>query len=372
MTSTRDFGAELDALKQQMEQLQELVRRQFDRPAALQHRIETGGMEQADDEEEGEIFYSGYYRNHNFKYRWGHQERNVSRLLDLDGDKAAKILAALGHKQRLDILRTVLKEPLTGAELVERLNMGTTGQLYHHIKALLGADLLRQEERGGKYSVPGHRSLPLLLLLAASSDLLDASNYIDMADARNNAGVYLGSPAPDGYDPHLLLWSILENSILEHRAGYCSEVNLFLHQDGSITVSDNGRGIPVSTLPQSRKTKVETVLTDMQQYRLSASYSAPGSEKGISVPVVNALSFRLSVEVRRDGRVYRQDYKYGVPQTDLLTVGVTDETGTSITFEPDRDIFTKSFDINTLQQRISELAVNYPDLRVRLHSPEET
>ncbi len=228
-------------------------------------------------------------------------------MLDLDSDKTAKILA-LGHKQRLDILRSVLKEPLTGTELVERLNMGTTGQLYHHIKALLGADLLIQEERGGKYSLPGRRALPVLLLFAAA-DLLDTSDYLDLAEARNT-GAYLGNSS-DEYNPHLLLQSVLENTILEHQAGYCSVVNIFLHEDGSITVADNGRGIPIQALPNSEKPRVQAVLTEIGRYGngSSASIIAPGSEKGINIPIVNALSLKLTVEIRRDGRVYRQDYK---------------------------------------------------------------
>ena len=115
-----------------------------------------------------------------------------------------------------------------GTELVERLNMGTTGQLYHHMKALLGADLLVQEERGGRYSLP-ERALPVLLLLAAASDLLDTSDYLDLAEARSNAGAYLGNSS-DEYNPHLLLQSVLENTILEHQAGDCSVVNIFLHR----------------------------------------------------------------------------------------------------------------------------------------------
>jgi DNA gyrase subunit B len=146
---------------------------------------------------------------------WGY-EPSASFYL-VDGDKVAKVLGALAHKQRLDILQGVVREPLMGAELVDRLNIGTTGQLYHHIKALQGADLLVQEERGGAYSVPGHRALPLLLLLAAAADLLDTSDYIDMAAVRNDAGAYLGGTAE--YDPHLLLWAVVDNCILEHRAG---------------------------------------------------------------------------------------------------------------------------------------------------------
>ncbi|SDO02261.1 Helix-turn-helix domain-containing protein [Paenibacillus sp. yr247] len=172
-------------------------------------------QKQRSDMERGGVYYSGQYQNELSHYRWEPQERAVGQLLDLDGDRTAKILAALGHKQRLDILRSVLQEPHTGPELVGRLNMGTTGQLYHHMKALAGADLLVQEERGEKYTIPGHRALPLLLLLAATADLIDTSDYMDMSEVRNDARSYLGA-ADEHYDPHLLLWAVVENSILEH------------------------------------------------------------------------------------------------------------------------------------------------------------
>jgi DNA gyrase subunit B len=293
------------------------------------------------------------------------QERQVGHLLNVDGDKVAKVLGALAHKQRLDILRGVVQEPLTGAELVDRLNMGTTGQLYHHIKALQGADLLIQEERGGAYSVPGHRALPLLLLLAAAADLLDTSDYIDMAAARNDAGAYLGGTAE--YDPHLLLWAVVDNCILEHRAGYCSEVNIFTHDDGSVTVADNGRGIPVDTLPDSNKPKAQAVLTDMMgRLNTGSTYVAPGAEKGISIAVVNALSLQLAVEIRRDGNVYRQQFRHGIPQTGLAIVGVTKETGSSITFLPDGDIFHAHFDPAVLAQHVKAAATAYPGLTIRV------
>lgn len=371
---SRDYGIELDLLHTRMDELQQLLK-SFIREGNLSPaQQETGSVrtvaadnQQVGGEGEGEagvIYYSGHYHEDQKRYRWEPQERRVSQLLELDGDKIAKILSALGHKQRLDILRSVLKEPLTGAELVERLNMGTTGQLYHHIKALLGADLLIQEERGGRYSLPGHRALPVLLLLAATSDLLDTSDYLDLAEARSNAGAYLGNISNE-YNPHLLLQSVLENTILEHQAGYCSAVSIFLHGDNSITIADNGRGIPIQALPNSEKPRVQAVLTEISRYGISASITAPGSEKGIHIPVVNALSLRLTVEIRREGRVFRQDYKHGIPQTELLTVGVTGETGTSITFLPDHEIFRIPFDHNEITNQISKITSAYPGLTVQ-------
>ncbi|NJJ39128.1 ATP-binding protein [Paenibacillus apii] len=371
MTVPRDFGAELDILKKQLGDLEQLVSqiandssprvsrtRTFDKNTVL---VETVN----DELDLGGVFYSGQYSGEKWRFRWEPQERRVSQLLDLDGEKVAKILAALGHKQRLDILRSVLKEPLSGSEIVERLNMGTTGQLYHHIKALLGADLLVQEERGGMYSLPSHRVLPLLLLLAATSDLLDTSDYMELAETRNNASAYLGN-AQDGYDPHYLLWAVLENSILEHRAGFCSEAGIFLQGDGSVTVSDNGRGIPVQVLPNTEKSRVQAVLTELSHYSTSDSFVAPGGEKGINIAVVNALSQKLSIEVRREGKVFRQDYRHGIPQTGLLTVGITKETGTSVTFLPDPEIFKSAFDKNVIAKHVPEISAIYPDLTIHL------
>ncbi|TBL74036.1 helix-turn-helix domain-containing protein [Paenibacillus thalictri] len=321
------------------------------------------------EEEESGVFYSGSYRVEHRQIKWEPQQRKLGQLLALDGDKMAKVLAAIGHKQRLDILRTVLQGPLTGPELVERLNMGTTGQLYHHIKALLGADLLVQEERGGRYALPAHRTLPLLLLLAAAADLLDASDYIDMAEVRSNAGVYLGSAGRGGtYDPLVLLRAVVENSIMEHRSGNCSFVALFLHNDGSVTVADNGRGIPVHAFPGSDKPRVQVALTDLGKMAEQAAFVAPGSEKGISIAVANALCARLSVEIRRDGKVFRQDYKHGIPQTSLMPVGVTEETGTSVTFLPDGDIFGPAMDADAIKQYTREISKAYPELLLSIHT----
>jgi len=368
LTVTRDFGAELDTLKKQLGDLQQLVSQVANDSSPKVSRTQTVDKSTVfidmnnDELELGGVFYSGQYHGEKWQYRWEPQERRVSQLLDLDGEKVAKVLAALGHKQRLDILRSVLKEPLSGSEIVERLNMGTTGQLYHHIKALLGADLLVQEERGGMYSLPSHRALPLFLLLAATSDLLDTSDYMELAETRNNVSTYLGN-TQEGYDPHHLLWAVLENSILEHRAGFCSEVGIFLQADGSITISDNGRGIPVQVLPNTDKSRLQAVLTELSHFT-NDSFVAPGGEKGINIAVVNALSQKLSIEVRRDGKVFRQDYKHGIPQSGLLTVGVTKETGTSVTFLPDQEIFKSTFDRNIVAKRIPDISATYPGLTI--------
>lgn len=376
----RDLAQEMDGLHRQMaemkRQLGEMERflqgqaeqRQGTNAGATGREKQIAGLATADADDAahtGMLYYSGSYRGGRYDYRWQPQERKVGGLLAVDGEKAAKILAAIGHKQRLDILKAVLQEPLTGPELVEKLGMGTTGQLYHHIKALAGADLLVQEERGGRYTVSGSRALPLLLLLAASGDLLDTSDYIDMTAVRANPADFFGG-VPAAGDPNPLLLALAENGVLEHRAGFCSELHIFLHEDGSATVSDNGRGIPVHVLAAQDKPNVQAVLTDMRRQAEHAAFRAPGAEKGISPVVVNALSTRLTVDIRRDGHVYRQEYRNGIPQTPLAVVGVTQETGTGVTFEPNRELFAAGFDRGALELRIAEWRAAYPGLQVHL------
>jgi DNA gyrase subunit B len=373
LATSRDYGAELDSLKTQLEDLRRLVTkltgdaplRSIPGSTAVTNSAEASiGTE---DDGSGAIYFSGHIRGEERSFRWEPQERQIHQLLALDGEKAAKVLAAIGHKQRLDILKAVMVQPLTGSELVELLQMGTTGQLYHHMKALLGAGLLVQEDRGGKYTLPPSRSLPLLLLLAATSDLLDTSDYIDMLETRNHADSYMGASQGE-YDPHLLFRAVVQNSVLEHQAGYCSEVSVFLQTDGRVTIADNGRGIPLHVLPGTEKSRVQDVLTDLRRLSASAAYHAPGSEKGITMGVVNALSERLSVEVRREGKIVRQDYRHGIPQSALITVGVTKETGTSITFLPDRDLFAESFDKTVLAGLINEIGAAHPQLTLAFYS----
>ncbi|PUA39382.1 ArsR family transcriptional regulator [Paenibacillus elgii] len=376
----RDALQEIDKLAVRMSELERLVRRCLEEqpskaipaPGTASGRISGGLVGSATDtgeSGEGTVYYSGHYEGRGRAFHWTPQERRMDELLRLNTDKASKVLSALGHKQRLDILRAVVNEPLSGAALVERLNMGTTGQLYHHLKALLGADLLVQEPGGG-YTLPVHRMLPLLLLLAALTDLIDTSDYMDMTEVRSNAGAYLGREQ-GGYDTHILLWAVLENSVLEHRAGYCSEVDIFVHDDYTVTVADNGRGIPVRLLPSSNLSNVQSVLTDIAESSGNAPFVSPGAEKGISIAVVNALSESLSVEIKREGKVHRQDYMQGIPQTELLTVGLTEATGTSVTFRPNRELFGAGFERKRIEEGASELAAAYPGLAVMVHGPAQ-
>lgn len=372
LTGGRDYAAELDELSERLEQLRELFLHMDVKAKALSEdpppSLSLHSDPPRDSSQLGNsITYSGQYQGQTTQYQWQPLVYQLEQLHILDTDKTARILNALGHKQRLDIIRALLIMPMTGSELVEQLNMGTTGQLYHHTKALLTSDLLMQEDRGGKYRIPEQHVLPLMLLLTGVTELLDTSGHMLMSEVRDHEQHY-SSESQGNHDPHHLLFAIVENVILEHYAGYCTEAHLFLHADGSITVSDNGRGIPLGKLHPSNTSHIQHVLTNMSEQSEHNVYHAPGSEKGISISIVNALSSWLTVEVKREGKVYRQSYQHGIPQTEVLTVGVTQETGTSISCQPNRELFRPAgFQKDIIQAYISSAAAAYPGLKIILH-----
>lgn len=378
-----EWRNEVDALKDQLAELQarvfnieqmipsvKLSTKACDEAAELRTaRSKTRDVKTvvaAGEEASGAVYYAGQVQAGSRLLRWEPKERQLEHLLRLNTEKLSKVLPALGSKPRLDMIVSTLKEPLSGSELVERLNMGTTGQLYHHLKALQAADLATQD-KDGRYGVPDRRKLPLLLLLAAVADMMDASDFLDMEEARSVVGSYLGPAGAAGYDANLLLWAVMENVVLEHKAGYATELHVFLHRDGSATVADNGRGIPVRALPSEDRPAVQTVLTDIGRFQSDAPFQVSGAERGVSISVVNALSVSLTVEVQREGYRFRQDYQRGIPQTELVPVGVSSSTGTSITFKPDPQLFGKAFDGQAVRRRLERMRETYAGLNVRLH-----
>jgi DNA gyrase subunit B len=174
---------------------------------------------------------------------------------------------------------------------------------------------------------------------------------------RKRPGMYIGSTGERGL--HHLVYEVVDNSVDEAMAGYATHITVVLREDGGVRVSDNGRGIPVDEHPVEKKPALEVVLTVLHAGGKfgGGGYSVSGGLHGVGVSVVNALSTRLEVEVRRDGYVWTQSYEHGVPLAPLHRGDKTDEHGTTITFWADPDIFeTTWYDTATLARRFQEMA----------------
>jgi DNA gyrase subunit B len=174
---------------------------------------------------------------------------------------------------------------------------------------------------------------------------------------RKRPGMYIGGTGEEGL--HHLVWELVDNGIDEALAGHADEVGVTLHADGGVTVIDNGRGIPTDIHPKTGKSTVETVLTVLHAGGKfgGGGYKVSGGLHGVGSSVVNALSSRLLITVRRDGQEHRQEYATGVPQGDLKVVGKTSMKGTEITFHPDKTIFeTTAFSYATILDRLRHQA----------------
>jgi DNA gyrase subunit B len=196
---------------------------------------------------------------------------------------------------------------------------------------------------------------------SASYDAQDITVLEGLEAVRKRPGMYIGSTGPMGL--HHLVYEVVDNSVDEALAGFCSKVSVVIHPDNSVTVTDDGRGIPVAIMEKEGLPAVQVVLTVLHsggKFGEGGGYKVSGGLHGVGVSVVNALSEQLHIEIRRDGHVYSQDYSRGTPLAELVEgEKLADDaaTGTTVTFLPDAEVFeTLDFDFLTLEERLRETA----------------
>jgi DNA gyrase subunit B len=209
---------------------------------------------------------------------------------------------------------------------------------------------------------------------------IDTSNYSagniqvleGLEAVRKRPSMYIGNVGTKGL--HHLIWEVVDNAIDEALAGYCTEIKVKVHEDNTVTVTDNGRGIPTDIHLQEKRSALEVVMTVLHAGGKfdKDTYKVSGGLHGVGISCVNALSSHLTVTVYRNGRVYQQEYQKGTPLYDVKEIGTTTLTGTTVHFQPDATIFTETtYSYSTIASRLRELAYLNAGLTIYLEDLRE-